>query len=203
MPARIRWALIAAVPLAALAAVSLAFALRSSSESASTDAADAGFVTWQPGEQPSPPIALHAADGAPLTLASLRGRPVIVTFVDPHCTTFCPRESLVIDAAVQRIATAERPVVLAVSVDPTVRSEAVLKRQAQRFRWLPQWRWAVGNERELAAVWKSYHIAVVPTEDDITHTEVAYVLDANGDQRALLLWPFRRADVTRALAAAR
>jgi len=203
VPTRIRWALIAAVPLAALAAVSLAFALRSSSSPSAVAASSAeDLITWKPGEQPSPPIALHGADGSPLTLTSLRGRRVIVTFVDPHCTTFCPRESLVIDDAVRQLPAAERPIVLAVSVDPTVQSPRVLEREAKRFRWLPQWRWAKGTHAELAVVWRKYHVTVLPTGDDITHTELAYVVDANGDQRALLLWPFKRADVTRALAAA-
>jgi protein SCO1 len=196
-----RWAVIAAVPLVALATASAAFLLRSSSPSATTETAS-GAITWQAGEQPSPPIELRAVDGSPLTLASLRGRRVIVTFVDPHCTTFCPRESLVIDDAVRALPVDERPAVLAVSVDPTVQSQRVLEQEARRFRWLPQWQWAKGTHAELAAVWHAYHVAVVPTKDDIAHTELAYVLDANGDQRALLLWPFKKADVARALAGA-
>jgi cytochrome oxidase Cu insertion factor (SCO1/SenC/PrrC family) len=196
-----RWTLIAAVPLVVLAAGALALVLRSSGTADATGV-PSGSITWKPGEQPSPPVALHAADGSRLTLASLRGRRVIVTFVDPHCTTFCPRESLVIDDALRALPTADRPTVLAVSVDPTVQAQRVYEQEARRFRWLPQWRWAKGSRAELARVWHAYHVAVIPTKHDIAHTELAYVLDANGDQRALLLWPFTKADVVRALAAA-
>jgi cytochrome oxidase Cu insertion factor (SCO1/SenC/PrrC family) len=197
-----RWALFAVLPLVAAAAVSLAFVLRSSSPTVVASSSSSDLVTWQAGEQPSPPISLRAADGSRLSLASLRGRPAIVTFVDPHCTTFCPLESAVIDRALRALPVAERPAVLAVSVDPTVTSGRVLRAEAARFRWLPQWRWATGTHAELASVWRRYHVVVVPTPDDITHTELAYVLDAHGDQRALLLWPFHAADVARALAAA-
>ena len=199
-----RWAIFAAVPLLALAAVSLAFALRSSpsQEPQTISAASDSFVTFAAGDRPSPPIALRNADGSRFSLASLRGRRVLVTFVDPHCTTFCPRESVVIDDALRALPASERPVVVAVSVDPTVSSEQVLRKEARRFKWLPQWRWAVGSHAQLASVWKRYHVTVIPTPDDITHTELAYVLDEHGDQRALLLWPFKATAVKNALASA-
>ena len=199
-----RWALLAVVPLLVIAGVSAAFALRSSpsQEGQTVQAASSSYIAFAAGTRPSPPIVLRNADGSRFTLASLRGRRVIVTFVDPHCTTFCPRESVVLNDALRALPAARRPVVVAVSVDPTVTSEQVLRTEARRFKWLPQWRWAVGSHAQLASVWKRYHVTVIPTPDDITHTELAYVLDAKGDQRGLLLWPFRAAAVTRALAAA-
>ena len=200
-----RWALFAAVPLLAAAAASLAFVLRSSppqEQLQTVRASSSSFVAFAAGERPSPPIALKNADGSPFSLASLRGRRVLVTFVDPRCTTFCPRESVVINDALRALAPAERPTVVAVSVDPTVTSARVLRQEARRFKWLPQWRWAVGSHAQLAKVWKAYHVEVIPTPDDITHTELAYVLDAKGDQRALLLWPFKATAVKNALAAA-
>ena len=199
-----RWALFAAVPLLAAAAVSLAFVLRSSSSDRpqTVRASSSSFVAFAAGERPSPPLALRNADGSPFSLASLRGRRVLVTFVDPHCTTFCPRESVVIDDALRKLAPTKRPVVVAVSVDPTVTSAEVLRREARRFKWLPQWRWAVGSHAQLAKAWKAYGVEVIPTPDDITHTELTYVVDAKGDQRALLLWPFKASAVTNALASA-
>ena len=196
----LRWAVVAAVALAALAAVSLGFALRGTSSPPTRDAEN--VITWGKQKQRAPAIALRTAEGAPFELASLRGRRVIVTFVDPRCTTFCPRESFVIDDALRPLPAAERPAVVAVSVDPTVRSPRVLRQEARRFRWLPSWRWATGSHAQLAAVWRKYHISVIPTKGDITHTEAAYIIDADGYERSLLLWPFKATDVSRALAAA-
>ena len=190
----LRWALIAAVALAAVAAVSLTMVLRTDAKPATEQ-----FATWRSGEQPAPAIALHTPAGTPV---SAGGRTTIVTFVDPHCTTFCPRESLVIDDALRRLPAAQRPAVVAVSVDPTVTSPRVFAQEAKRLRWLPQWSWATGSHAALSRVWNDYHVTVIPTKGDITHTELAYVIDANGDERALLLWPFRASDVLRALASA-
>jgi hypothetical protein len=39
---------------------------------------------------------------------------------------------------------------------------------------------------------------VIPTKNDIGHTEAAYLIDQNGDQRALFLWPFHAGDVAAA-----
>jgi cytochrome oxidase Cu insertion factor (SCO1/SenC/PrrC family) len=196
----LRWALLAAVALASLAALSLRFVLHPSE--AKPAPASVHYVTWAEGQQQAPPIVLRTAEGAPFRLAALRGRPAIVTFVDPHCTTFCPRESLVIDDAVRTLPLAQRPAIVAVNVDPTVTAPRVFRQEAKRLRWLPQWRWATGSHAVLARVWRSYHVEVIPTKDDISHTELAYVVDANGDERALLLWPFHASDVSRALASA-
>lgn len=195
-----RWALIAAVPLVAVAIAAAVMLTRSSA--APTLTTDDSGITWAAGQEPAPPIALQQADGSAFSLSALRGRRVIVTFVDPRCTTFCPRASHVIDDALRTLPTAERPAVVAVSVDPSVRDEATLDREAKRFRWLPQWRWAVGGKAALQKTWDAYHVAVVPTEDEISHTEVAYVVDADGYQRALLLWPFTKREVASALASA-
>jgi len=202
MTATTRRAVYAAVPLLVVAAVSLVFVFRATSQPAKAETQQAQGITWSAGEKRAPAIELRAADGSPFSLASLRGHRVIVTFVDPHCTTFCPRESIVLDQAIRALPPAQRPDIVAVSVDPTVQNEQVLVKEARRFRWAPQWRWAIGSKAQLEAVWKRYGITVLPTPDDITHTEAAYVLDARGYQRSLLLWPFKATAVSRALAAA-
>lgn len=196
-----RWALLAAVPLVAIAAVSLGFVLRPAPAAPTAASADTS-ITWAAGEERAPAVGLRTPDGAPVSLARLRGRRVLVTFVDPHCTTFCPRESFVIDDALRSLPEQRRPRVIAVSVDPTVTSPRVFAREARRFKWSPAWQWATGTPAELHAVWRRYHVAVIPTKRDITHTEAVYVIDANGYERALLLWPYRKPQLLRALAAA-
>jgi cytochrome oxidase Cu insertion factor (SCO1/SenC/PrrC family) len=198
---RLRWAFAAAILL--LGAVAAAIALRPSSGPPATVAAAAASgapaATWAAGEKRAPGFRLTDEHGKPVTMAGLRGRRVIVTFVDPHCTTFCPRESLVLNDALRTFPQAERPAVVAVSVDPKTRSPAVLRKEARRFKWLPQWRWAAGSASQLGPVWAAYHIQVVPAADDIGHTEAAYLVDASGHERALFLWPFKAADVAAAL----
>lgn len=152
-------------------------------------------AVWAAGERPAPRFRLVDQDGKGVSLAAYRGRPVLVTFMDPLCTTFCPVESKVVDSALGALPASARPAVLAVSVNPPHDQPAKLKAATARFRWRPQWRWAVGEKASLAAVWKRYGIAVLPTKGDVTHTEALYLVDANGDERALFVWPFRAADL--------
>jgi cytochrome oxidase Cu insertion factor (SCO1/SenC/PrrC family) len=193
---RLRWALWALVPAAAAAAFGLSFALRSTGANAPAPAA---VETWGAGTLEAPDFRLTDEHGKPVSIASERGRSVILTFVDPHCTTFCPRESIVLNDAIATLPAADRPAVLAVNVNPPVTSPAVLRKEARRFKWLPQWRWASGPPARLRAVWGAYHIQVIPSKSDIGHTEAAYLIDGNGDQRALFLWPFRADDIAAAL----
>lgn len=202
MSSTTRWALVAAGLVLAAAAASLVFVLRSSATPQHVVTAGASAITWAAGERRAPELGLRSPDGRALALASLRGRRTIVTFIDPHCTTFCPRESLVIDDVLRTLPASQRPAVVAVNVDPTVTAPGVFRAEARRFEWLPQWRWATGTSARLHAAWARYHVTVVPTKRDITHTEAVYVLDANGYERSLLLWPFARRDLAQALDAA-
>jgi cytochrome oxidase Cu insertion factor (SCO1/SenC/PrrC family) len=193
---RLRWALWGLVPVAAAVALGLYLGFRSTGTNESLGAA---VATWKAGELKAPDFRLSDQHGKQVSIAGERGRAVIVTFVDPHCTTFCPRESIVLNDAIANLPAADRPAILAVNVDPPVSAPAVLRKEARRFKWLPQWRWATGPPRRLRAVWRGYHIQVVPAKNDIGHTEAAYLIDANGDQRALFLWPFHAADIAAAL----
>jgi cytochrome oxidase Cu insertion factor (SCO1/SenC/PrrC family) len=191
---RLRLALVAAVALLVAGVVTL-LVLRPHDTTGRTVVTDTAAVTWASGEKQAPDFRLTDEHGSPVSISGLRGRSVIVTFLDPHCTTFCPRESLVLNDALRALPAAERPAVVAVSVDPKTRSPVVLRKEARRFKWLPQWRWGAGSAPQLNRVWRAYNIQVVPAAGDIGHTEAAYLVDAKGDQRALFLWPFKAAEI--------
>src|SRR5262249_11663559 len=75
-------------------AIALLVALSFTSSKATT--APDVTTTWPAGERPAPAFALSDQGGKPVTLASLHGRPAIVTFIDPLCRDFCPREASVL-----------------------------------------------------------------------------------------------------------
>ena len=160
-------------------------------------------VSWAAAARAAPAFALHDEDGQPISLTSLRGRTVIVTFIDPLCRNFCPLEANVLNLVVAKLPAAERPVIVAVSVNQWGNSRSDLAADNERWRLGPQWRWAIGSPSALSSVWHKYAIEVLATTKtlagttvhEISHTEAAYVVDPSGHQRALFMWPFSATEV--------
>jgi cytochrome oxidase Cu insertion factor (SCO1/SenC/PrrC family) len=164
-------------------------------------------ATWAAGKLRAPDIRLTDQKGAPLSLASYRGRPVVVTFIDPLCRDYCPLEARHLNEVVRSFPAGARPAIVAVSVNVHGNAHQYLMQDAAKWELVPQWRWGIGSEAELSRVWKGYHIGVLPTTKkvagvmvhSILHTEAAYVIDAAGYQRAIFLWPYSAAAVTHTL----
>jgi cytochrome oxidase Cu insertion factor (SCO1/SenC/PrrC family) len=150
---------------------------------------------------------LRDQNGHRVSVSEYRGRPVIVTFVDPLCRNLCPLEAHLLNQVVAGMPPAQRPAILAVSVDVYADTRADLLQDERQWDLVPQWHWAVGSPTRLAAIWKHYQIAVSVITKQIagtsihyiTHTEGAYIIDATGHERALFLWPFYPQDVKRVL----
>jgi cytochrome oxidase Cu insertion factor (SCO1/SenC/PrrC family) len=163
-------------------------------------------ASWGPASRRAPPFRLQDERGAPVSLAALHGRPVIVTFVDPVCRNLCPLEATALGKVVRDLGS-RGPAVVAVSVNPWADTRANFRADARAWRLPPSWRWATGSPAALAQVWRSYAIAVqVQTKHlagvtvrNVIHTEGSYLIDARGFERALFLYPFRAADIEREL----
>jgi cytochrome oxidase Cu insertion factor (SCO1/SenC/PrrC family) len=160
-------------------------------------------AAWAAGREPAPDFRLADAHGAPISLERFRGRPVIVTFIDPVCRTLCPLEAKELNQAVAETPRAERPAIVAVSVDPWADSRTAFSSDQRKWRLVPAWHWAVGRYSQLSRVWKSYKIGVLDrkttvggiTVHDVSHTEASFVIDGAGYERALFLFPFSGGDV--------
>lgn len=165
-------------------------------------------VSWPASSRQAPKFVLRDQNGHAVSLAQYRGRPVILTFVDPLCRNLCPLEAHLLNQVVGEMPAAQRPAILAVSVDIWADSRADLLQDERQWELVPQWRWAVGSPAQLAKVWKHYDIGVQVTTKKIsgarinyiTHTEAAYVIDATGHERALFVWPFYPQDLRHTLA---
>jgi cytochrome oxidase Cu insertion factor (SCO1/SenC/PrrC family) len=197
-----------AVLLLAAIAVALVFALRPSHERATAPPASTGpAATWAAGARPAPGFRLLDERGDPLSLASLRGRPVIVTFIDPLCRDYCPIEAQRLNDVAASFPQGSKPAIVAVSVNVYGNARANLRQDERKWKLTPAWRWAVGRPASLARVWDDYHVQVFAASKKvagvsvhrIAHTEAAYVIDAQGYERALFLWPYRAQDVVRTL----
>jgi cytochrome oxidase Cu insertion factor (SCO1/SenC/PrrC family) len=183
--------------------------VESSPRTSSTAApvSDVPAATWPAGKLRAPDISLVDENGAPLSLASYRGRPVVITFIDPLCRDYCPLEARHLNAVVRSFPAGTRPAIVAVSVNIHGNARKTLLEDNAKWNAAPQWRWGVGSESQLARVWKRYHIGVLVmtkkiagvTVHNVVHTEAAYVVDAAGYQRAIFLWPYSAKAVARTL----
>jgi len=197
----LRWILGAAV-LVLAAVVGALLAIGSPSKATPSSQAppvsDAPAATWTAGQKRAPAFALTNQDGKPVSLGALRGRPVIVTFIDPLCRDFCPTEAQHLNTVVRSFPAASKPAVVAVSVNTAGNTRSTLQVDEEKWRLVPQWSWGIGTPAELARIWHAYGIEVVVSTQKIAgvkvrrivHTEASYVIDRNGFVRALFVWPY-------------
>jgi cytochrome oxidase Cu insertion factor (SCO1/SenC/PrrC family) len=198
-----RWAIWSALFVFGLgvAGALYAFAQRSSTPRATDTlaASSAPSAVWAAGTQRAPAFRLSDENGKSFSLASLRGRNVVVTFIDPLCRDFCPIEAQRLSDAVRTLPAGSRPAVVAVSVNAFGNTRANLLLDKRKWNVVPQWRWGIGSDATLSSVWQRFHIAVLVTTKkvagiavrNVAHTEASYVIDAAGYERALFLWPYR------------
>ncbi len=152
-------------------------------------------ITWVAGAKPAPGLALRDQRGATISLRSLRGRVVLLTFLDSKCTRECPIEGRVLRDVLRRI-TGTGAVAVVVSVDPWADTPTSALTFAAHAGWSGNWRWLLGDKTALAPVWRAYNIAVKRTPGDILHSTALYLIDLAGDLRAGYLFPFSAAAVT-------
>ena len=150
-----------------------------------------GAAVWPSGRRPAPDFALPDQAGRPFALSGLRGRPVILTFMDSRCHQECPLEGRALAAGLQQVPAAERPMIVVVSVDPWEDTSGSIKRAMRRFGLAPyDWRWLLAPRRRLAVVWRKYGIEVRRSPTDIEHTDALYLIDKKGFERAGMVYPF-------------
>jgi cytochrome oxidase Cu insertion factor (SCO1/SenC/PrrC family) len=162
-----------------------------------------GPAAWAAGTRAAPAIhGLADQSGRPFSLASLRGHPVALVFFDSHCNQECPLEGRELSAAESSLPAAERPVLVAVSVNPL--DTPASARKAARAWGLAQiapWHWLMGAREELAPIWHEYNIYVGrAVNGDIPHTEAVILIDRRGYERSGYLYPFGQRFVTHDLA---
>jgi len=192
-----RWALVGMVALVGLTAGC------SSGKPKSMPIIGGPATTWDAGVHKAPLFTLRDQNGKTVSLAAYRGRPVVITFLDPLCRNYCPIEATRLETAVRSLPKAARPNVIAVSVNVFGNARRYLVQDLHKWQLGREWRWAVGTPAQLGRVWKRYDVGVLDQSKkiagvvvhNIVHTEAAYIVDANGDERALYLWPFTAADV--------
>lgn len=151
--------------------------------------APAAQATSSPYHGSRPPRGLHAPAfslrsyrGGLVRMRDLRGKVVLVTFLDTKCTEKCPTIASQIGAALPLLPSkARRQVVaLAITVDPRVDSPASVRRFL-RSRHALGMDFLLGSIRKLRPIWHAFYIvAAAETGSANSHSADARIFDRRG-----------------------
>ena len=136
-----------------------------------------------------PDFALTDQHGAPVSLLSLRGSVVAITFIYSRCPLpdYCPRMVANLGEVRDRYrARLGRDLtLLTVTFDPKYDTPDVLNNFAERYGAnVPGWHFLSGSPEAIAAVCASFGIEYWPDQGLITHTLQTAVIDREGRLRA-------------------
>jgi cytochrome oxidase Cu insertion factor (SCO1/SenC/PrrC family) len=139
----------------------------------------------------APAFQLTNQDGHQVSLASLRGKVVLLTFLDPVCVSDCPLIAQEFRQADQLLAGQQRQVELvAVVANPVYNALGYTQAfdRQEHLNTLPNWDYLTGSVAQLRAVWRQYGVAaqILPAGGMIGHSDVAYVIDRSGRTRTEL-----------------
>jgi cytochrome oxidase Cu insertion factor (SCO1/SenC/PrrC family) len=139
-------------------------------------------------DTPAPGFQLTDQNGQPVSLATLRGKVVLMTFLDPVCTTDCPIIGAEFKEAGVLLGPADKDVELvAIVANPTYR--AVTFTQAfdrqEGLSTVPNWLYLTGSPSQLSQVWQQYGVTVenLPAGSMSAHNDLAVVIDRSGHLR--------------------
>jgi cytochrome oxidase Cu insertion factor (SCO1/SenC/PrrC family) len=138
---------------------------------------------------PLPDFRLTSERGAEVTLADLRGRPLVLAALFSTCTGPCPSIARGLKWLQRRLAGTD-VLLVAVSVDPEVDSPAVLARYAERVGADPErWIFLTGPEASVHELVRGgFFMAVERTGapaggDPVTHDTRLLAVDRKGHRR--------------------
>lgn len=198
MTSRRRWILPAVMSVLALLALLFAIVATkesgrgNSSKPTGTTGAGAGIPLSGGGfagaeipvAKAAPPIDLTDQYGRPVSLAALRGKPVVIAFLYTHCGAPCTLIAQQIRGALDEL---KEPVtVLIVSADPAGDTPQAVRRFLAATSLSGRVHYLTGSPAELAGIWRAYRVrpASAGTQAFASRASVLLV-DPGGRERVL------------------
>jgi cytochrome oxidase Cu insertion factor (SCO1/SenC/PrrC family) len=138
-----------------------------------------------------PNFTLEDQFGRPVSLSSLTDKVVVLTFLDPVCTSDCPLIAQEMRSTDLALGAAARSVeFVAVVSNPIYRTVAATQAfdRAENMTSLPNWLYLTGSLPALEQTWSNYgiQVAVEPAGAMIGHGELTYVIDHRQHARYVL-----------------
>jgi cytochrome oxidase Cu insertion factor (SCO1/SenC/PrrC family) len=143
-------------------------------------------------DTPAPAFALTDQHGREVSLTSLRGHVVALTFLDPVCTSDCPLIAQEFRHTDQQLAAQDGRVdFVAIVANPVYRSVSITNAfdRQEGLTTLANWYYLTGSLTQLQRAWNSYGelVQTIPNGAMIAHGDLAFVIDAQGRERDALI----------------
>ena len=140
---------------------------------------------------PAPPFTLTDQAGRQVSSGSLAGHVVVLTFLDPVCTTDCPLIAQELRVTDQMLGANSADVdLVAVVNNPLYNATAftVAFDEQEGLDHLPNWTFLTGSLAQLENVWDDYgeQSAVSPAGAMVAHSDIVYIIDGRGRTREIL-----------------
>ena len=142
-------------------------------------------------DSPAPGFTLTNESGASVSLHDLVGRTVVLTFLDPTCTSDCPLIAQELRVADEQLgADAAKVALVSIVNNPLYTSPAAtaaFDRQEGMGR-LPNWSFLTGSLDQLHHTWDAYGVqtAVSPAGAMVAHSDLVFLIDRTGRLRVVL-----------------
>jgi len=141
-------------------------------------------------QKSAPALALHNYTGQPVSLSSMRGKAVLVTFVYTHCPNVCPLIVANLAAADRQLGAEARHVaIIAVTVDPRRDTPTAVKQFLAARDATGRMDYLLGSDSQLRRVWKAWEVGVSVDTKHVTigHSAIVYGITASG--RTAVVYP--------------
>ena len=140
---------------------------------------------------PAGPFTLTDQSGRRVSLESLAGHVVVLTFLDPVCTTDCPLIAQELRVTDQMLGTDAGQVdLVAVVNNPLYNATAFTAAfdKQEGLDHLANWTFLTGSLSELEHVWIEYgeQSDVTPAGAMVAHSDIVYIIDRKGRAREIL-----------------
>jgi cytochrome oxidase Cu insertion factor (SCO1/SenC/PrrC family) len=140
---------------------------------------------------PASPFTLTDQHGRQVSLASLAGHTVVLTFLDPVCVSDCPLIAQELRLTDQMLgSTAGRVDLVAVVNNPLDNTTAFTNAfdRQEGLDQLANWTFLTGSVDQLHKVWDDYGVQtqVSPAGAMIAHSDILYIIDRSGHTREII-----------------
>lgn len=168
-------------------ALAAAFGLMANDDGDTSRSASGERPVYRGSEPPPgirlPNFALRDYTGEPVTARNLRGKVVVITFLDSQCTESCPVIASQIGRTIDLLTSSERAYVdaVAISTDPAEDTPGSVRRFLGRQRAVGKLRFLTRPEPAIRSVWKSFAIlSSLESGKDTLHSAPVRVYNRNG-----------------------